>query len=43
MKMLVALLVLGVAVGTGAPANAKGCVKGARAVALRVTWPVTAL
>ena len=29
MKMLVALLVLGVAVGTGASANAKGCIKGA--------------
>jgi hypothetical protein len=29
MKVVVALLVLGVAVGTGASANAKGCIKGA--------------
>jgi hypothetical protein len=29
MKVLAALLVLGVAVGTGASANAKGCIKGA--------------
>jgi hypothetical protein len=29
MKMVIALLALGVAVGTGASANAKGCIKGA--------------
>ena len=29
MKMLVGLLVLGVAIGTGTSANAKGCIKGA--------------
>jgi hypothetical protein len=30
MKVLVALVVLGVTVGAGASANAKGCIKGAR-------------